>query len=78
MYRVTPGTPHCYAINFEEIALCFVLNVYLCFFALSNGPNREVIWIIPLFGVIFGQNGGGGGVDCPGSPCIGLPPMFCN
>jgi hypothetical protein len=39
--------------------------------ALSNGPNREVIWIIRIFGVIFGQNVG---FWHPGSPCIGLPP----
>jgi len=26
------------------------------YFALSNCPNREVSWIIPIFGVIFGQN----------------------
>jgi hypothetical protein len=31
--------------------------MYFCgYFALSNGPNWEVIWIIPIFGVIFGQN----------------------
>jgi hypothetical protein len=33
--------------------------MYICGnFALSNGPYREVIWIIPIFGVIFGQNMG--------------------
>ena len=41
------------------------------YFALSNGLNREDIWIIPIFGVIFGQNVG---FDPPGSPCIGLAP----
>jgi hypothetical protein len=31
--------------------------MYFCgYFALSNGPNWEVICIIPIFGVIFGQN----------------------
>jgi hypothetical protein len=31
--------------------------MYFCgYFALSNGPNWDVIWIIPIFGVIFGQN----------------------
>ena len=33
--------------------------VYICgYFVLSNGPNREVLWIIPISGVIFGQNVG--------------------
>ena len=50
MYRVTP---HCYAINFEGIPSYFVL-MYICgYSALSNGPNREVRWIIPILGVIF-------------------------
>jgi hypothetical protein len=115
IYRVTP---HCFAIHFEEIPSCFVLNVFLLllciikwstlgsyfhntniwghfsstfwyltpgvtiyrvtptvlqlilkkchhalswmyycgYFALTNGPNWEVIWIIPIFGVIFCQN----------------------
>jgi hypothetical protein len=26
------------------------------YFAFSNGPDWEDIWIIPIFGVIFGQN----------------------
>ena len=31
--------------------------MYICgYFVLSNGPNREVLWIIPIFWVIFGQN----------------------
>ncbi len=51
-------TPYCLAINFEEILSCFVLNVFCGYFALSNGPNREIIDIIPIFGVIFGQNVG--------------------
>ncbi len=32
-------------------------RLYFCgYFALSNGPNWEVICIIQIFGVIFGQN----------------------
>ena len=34
-------------------------------------PNREVFWIIPIFGEIFGQNVG---FDPPGCSYIGLPP----
>ena len=31
--------------------------MYICgYFALSYGPNREVIWIIPILWVILGQN----------------------
>jgi hypothetical protein len=31
--------------------------MYFCgYFALSNVPNWEVICIIPIFGIIFGQN----------------------
>ena len=46
--------------------------MYICgCFALSNGPNREVLWIISIFGVVFGQNVC---FDPPGSACIGLPP----
>ncbi len=31
--------------------------MYSCgYFALSNGPNLEVICLIPIFGVIFGHN----------------------
>ena len=33
-----------------------VLNVLFNYFESSNGPNWEVIYIIPIFGVIFGQN----------------------
>jgi hypothetical protein len=33
--------------------------MYVCdCLALSNGSNREVLWIIPIFGVLFGQNMG--------------------
>ena len=33
------GLPPCYAINFEEIPSCFVLNVYLWLLSMMNGPN---------------------------------------
>ena len=33
-----------------------VLNVFFNYFVSSNGPNWEVICIIPIFGVIFGKN----------------------
>ena len=49
-------TPYCLAINFEEIPPWFVLNDFLWLYALSTGPNWEVICIIPIFGMIFGQN----------------------
>ena len=55
MYRVTP---HCYAINFEEIPSCFVLNAVLWLLCIIKWSNSEVIWIIPIFGVFFGQNVG--------------------
>jgi hypothetical protein len=33
--------------------------MYICgCFALSNGANMEVLWIISIFGVVFGQNMG--------------------
>ena len=48
--------------------------MYICgFFVLSNGPNKEVFWILPIFVVIFGQNVG---FWPPGSPCMGLPPVM--
>jgi hypothetical protein len=53
IYRVTP---YCVSINVEEIPSCFVLNVFCGYFVLSNGPNWEVICIIPIFGIIFRQN----------------------
>jgi hypothetical protein len=46
--------------------------MYICgYFALANGPNREIIWIIQKFVVFFGQNVG---IWPPGVTCIGLPP----
>ena len=45
--------------------------MYICgYFTLSNGPNRKVIWIIPILWVILGQNVA---IRPPGSPFIGLP-----
>ncbi len=32
-----------------------VLNVFLQLFCITNGPNSEVIEVIPIFWVIFGQ-----------------------
>jgi hypothetical protein len=33
--------------------------MYFCgYFTFSNGPTWEVIWIIPIFGVIFGKKMG--------------------
>ena len=49
-------TPHCYAIILKRYhhALSWM---FICgYFALSKCPNREVLWIIPIFLVIFGQN----------------------
>ncbi len=53
IYRVNP---YCLAINSEAIPSSVVLNVFLSYFALSNGPYSHVICIALLFGVIFGQN----------------------
>ena len=50
IYRVTP---HCFAINIEEIPSCFIMNVYLGYFALSKVPNKAIIWIIPYLGPFF-------------------------
>jgi hypothetical protein len=46
LYRVTP---HCLALDVEEILSWFVLNVFCGYFVLSNGSNWEVICIIPIF-----------------------------
>ena len=54
MHSVTTPHPHCFAITFgsNTIMLYRETNVYwLVYFALvSNGLNREAIWIIPTFG----------------------------
>ena len=72
MYRVTP---HCYAINLEEIPSCFSWMYIWGYFTLSNGPNRKVIWIIPILWIILVQNVA---IRPSGSPFIGLPlpPLF--
>ena len=70
IYRVIP---YYLVLHFEEIPSCFVLNVFWGYFALINGPNCEVIWIIPLFGVIFGENLG---IWPPGVTIYGFNP-YC-
>ena len=70
IYRVTT---HCFVINNEEIPSCFILNVYLGYFALSKVPNKAIIWIIPIFGVILVKMWV---FDPPGCPYIRLPPLF--
>ena len=85
MYR---NTPHCYAIlndyHHPPTIMQLILNeyhhalswMYICgWITLSNGRNKEVIWIIPIFMVIFGQNVG---FWPSGSLCIGIPPLLCN
>ena len=49
-------TPYFLVLHIEEKSSCFVLNVFWGYFALINGPNCEVICIIPIFGVIFSEN----------------------
>jgi hypothetical protein len=44
------------AINFEEILSFFAPNIFCGYFILPNGPNWEVIYIIPKIKVIFGPN----------------------
>ena len=68
---ISRGTPHCYAINFEEIPSCFVLNVVLWLLCIIKWSNSEVIWIIPIFGFFLVKMWV---FDPPGCPCIGLPP----
>ena len=53
-------TPNCYAIDIEEIASRFNLEMYFtsAYYVLSNGPNWEDSSIMSIFGVIFGQNVG--------------------
>jgi hypothetical protein len=53
IYRVTP---HCFAINFEEIPSCFVLDVFLWLLCIIKWSDLGVIFLIPIFGVIFGHN----------------------
>ena len=55
MYRVTPPSTVMQLIlkKYHHVLSWMCMCGY---FALSNCPNREVSWIIPIFGVIFGQN----------------------
>ncbi len=65
LYSVTTC---CLAIYIEVILSYFVSNIFLC---PSKCPNWEVIWILPIFGVIFGQHL----CTCPsGWPYIVSPP----
>ena len=55
-YMVLPPTVMQLILNKYHHAFSWM---YICgYFALSNGPNREVLWIIPIFVVIFDQNVG--------------------
>ena len=46
--------------------------MYTCgYSALSKSPNRESLWIIPILGVIFGQNMG---IGPPGVPIYWVTP----
>ena len=71
-----PGVPiyrvplNCYAVDYEDIAIRFTLNVFFVYFVLSNGPNWEDFCIISIFGVIFGQNLG---FWPPGVPIYRVP-----
>ena len=79
IYRQNPFTWHlaalCLVLHFEEMSSCFLLNVFWGYFALIiiNGPNCEVICIIPIFGVIFGENLG---IWPPGVTIYGFTP-YC-
>jgi hypothetical protein len=44
------------AIYFEEILSYIVPNIFCGYFISSKGPNWEVIWILPIFGVSFWLN----------------------
>ena len=62
LWFLPPGQPiyrvplNCYAVDYEDIASRFNLNVFFGYFVLSNDPNWEDFCIISIFGVIFGQN----------------------
>ena len=74
-----PGVPiysvplYCYAVDYEDIASRFNLNVFFGYFVLSNDPNWEDFCIISIFGVVFGQNLG---FSTPGVPIYRVPPTF--
>ena len=52
IYRVPLN---CYAVDYEDIASRFTLNVFFGYLVLSNVPNWEDFCIISIFGVIFGK-----------------------
>ena len=53
IYRVPLN---CYAVDYEDIASRFTLNVFLGYFVLSNGPTGRILIEYQKFGVIFDQN----------------------
>ena len=68
MYRVTPTVMQLILKEYHH-ALSWM---YICgYSALSNSPNRESLWIIPILGVIFGQNMG---IGPPGVPIYWVTP----
>ena len=83
--------PHCFAINLEEIPSCFALNIFLWLLCITKWTKLvsychiEYLYlgsflvnyppIIPIFGVIFGQNCG---IWPPRCPYIGSPLLVCN
>ena len=72
---ISRWNPHWMAIHFEEILSIVVLKVFFNYFVSSNAPNWEVICMIPIFGVIFGENF----VICPpGCLYVGVTPAGFN
>ena len=63
--------PNYYAIDIEDIASWFNLNVFLWLLCVIYLPNWEDFSIISIFMVIFGENKG---FDPLERPFIGLPP----
>jgi hypothetical protein len=49
-------TLNCSAVDYEDLASRFTLNLFFGYLVLSNGPKLEDFCIISIFGVIFGQN----------------------
>ena len=52
IYRVTPTVMQLILKNYHHS----LFWIFLVYFVLLNGPNWGVIYIIPIFGVVFGQN----------------------
>jgi len=73
MYRVTP---HCYAINFEDIPSCFVLNVCLWLFSIikwfKQGSSLDNTNIWGTFWSKYGY------LTPWGAHISGYPPLFCH